>query len=378
MVDLDEDQYINMSYHIHQPKWPSLVITFFLILEITSFLFEDRAIFELALGGISLLVLLLQFKYIFNRWNVWLLTFLAVAITSFVFMYLFQHRVTTIQVRLLMHFSMLMLIIRYGVRIRFIELLLWGYILLMSYIIFFTPVRIRDIFPSASENFVGWVALVLGVFYYLLVRHQDEKKKILPALGILAFAIICVGRGTILAAMLLTFAVLFSRFYNGSAYHKFFFFSAFAFIMTGFFMYEGWQTLILEGFRKFQEKGFSMDHRDMLIAGYFEKITPASFFAGVNPSQPPFTNYNENFHNSYLLAHSNFGIWAIIGFVFLIILMLRGLKNNIFTVLMLLVFLARIFTDSLAFVGYFDFIFFYGAYVLRSLIKANNVKVNSA
>jgi len=334
--------------------------------------------FELAMGGVSLLVLIFQFKYIFNKWNVWLLTFLGVAITSMVFMYLAQNRVTTFQIRLIMHFSILMLIIRYGVRLRFIALLLWGYILFMSYIVFFTPVRIRDIFPSASENFVGWVALVLGIFYYLLVRYQNQKIKVLPALGVLAFAIICIGRGTILASLILTFAVMIRRFYNGSAYHKFFFFSAFSLIMTGFFMYQEWQTIILEGFRKFQEKGFSMDHREVLISGYFEKINTVTLFAGVNPAQPPFTNFNENFHNSYLLAHSNFGIWAIIGFVFLMTLMLRGLKNNIFTVLMLLVFLARIFTDTLAFVGYFDFIFFFGVYLLRSLIKANSIQVRSA
>lgn len=365
-----------MSSNKHQPKWPSFVIALFLILTIVSFFFEERAMFDLALGGISFFVLIFQSNYIFKKWSVWLFIFLLATFTSFMSLYLFQHRITTIQVRLLMNFTMLMLIVRYGMRIRFIEILLWGYIFIMSYLILFTPVKANDIFPSSSANFVGWLALVFGIFYYLLESQQNIKTKIFPALGVLIFALICLGRSTILASTLMILAVLVKRFFTASLYTKSFFFVLIAIFISYIFLSDFWQILELINLSKFQKKGFDMDGRELLITAYLEKIDFVSIFTGISPNQWPFTYYNQNFHNSYILAHSNFGVWAIIGFILLSILILKGLKKNAFIVILLITFLARIFTDTLAFVGPFDFIFFYGIFYLRVLLKNKKIVKN--
>src|SRR5690606_16186979 len=107
----------------------------------------------------------------------------------------------------------------------------------------------------------------------------------------------------------------------------------------------------------------------------FEKIDSFTFFLGVNSAIYPFTIFESNFHNSLVQGHSNFGFAFLILLAYTIFIVFKKITTIDRTlVLLLLLLLARGFSDVVMFMGAFDFVFYYFIMLLSSsrLYKISN------
>ena len=134
----------------------------------------------------------------------------------------------------------------------------------------------------------------------------------------------------------------------------------------------------------FLSRGLESSGRVSIINEYIRSATSniRYFIFGVpSTSSDIFIDFNSNFHNSYLRLHSNYGL---LGFLLIMIMILVALinlirKKSILHVALLLAFLVRISTDTIAFVGITDPLLFY--FILPknfdnvSKVKANAIQV---
>lgn len=350
---------------------PAFSIGLFLALEIVSYFFIERTIFDITFVIFGLILFVSQAKYIFTKQLKLFIVFFLFFLIGLYITFVEQNIGSMAPFRLMVHFVFLILLLRYYIPSKTLKIVLYGYMIYVLFLIFVLGVHISAILPAASENFVGWVALALGVGYYSLLYANGEKIESYTAALILVFAVICVGRSTILGAIILLISTYYSKFENLSFSLKYISFS----LLLVFFAFMAIDPSILSFispyFEKFQEKGFDLDMREVIIGGYFDKLNLRTFFLGVTPRQYPFTILHENFHNSYLAAHSQFGVLGFCFLLFLLVVILKNIFRRTYLCLLLLAVCLRITTDTIAFVGLFDFLIFY----LISLMMKNKIPI---
>ncbi|MGO3708357.1 MAG: hypothetical protein ACTJGD_11875 [Mesonia hippocampi] len=350
----------------------SLTVTFFLAIEIMSFFFLNKSFFDIVFVLMGLLIFLKQIKFILGEKIKLFSFFLFISIFSFLIMFLFQNRLTTIPLRVMMHFALFILLIRYKINSKYIKYLLYGFIAFTFYKVFILGTRYGDVLASGSENFIGWIVLSLGVYYYLLRYINREKLTLQVALVVLITAIIYIGRGTIVGALILLAAIVYHIVSNKSIIIKLLsFFSLillFLVFMSSNSVFESFEVV----FRKFAEKGIELDGRDFILQSYIEKLNLQTFFTGVSPNQAPFNLFNNNLHNSYLLVHSQFGFVGALFIAFVILTFLFKIWKKPFLCLLFLSISVRVFTDSIAYLGYIDFFIFYHFYLIWNKQFLNN------
>ncbi|MEJ2905689.1 hypothetical protein WAE58_24810 [Pedobacter panaciterrae] len=359
---------------------PSLIVTLFLALEILSFFFLNKSFFDFAFIFIGLVIFATQFKYIVNYKIGMFMLFLITAGYSFFILYAFQGRITTIPLRLIMHFSLLILLIRYRINQLYIKILLYIFV---AYTFFYTLVlgqTLRGMLAGGSENFVGWLALSLGVYYYLLCYVNKDKMKLQVAIVVLIAAISYLGRGTIGGAIILFAAVTFYLISSKPLKYKIFVFLVISLFSTVLLLSDTISEISNLAFRKFNEKGIDLDERDMILRDYIDRINLQTFFTGISPDHYPFTLHHGNFHNSYLLVHSQFGLIGAMFIGLILLTFLLKIWKSPFLCLLLLSISLRVFTDVIAYIGYIDFFIFYHLYIiwnnnyLKKRMKLNFVK----
>src|SRR5690606_21103078 len=98
-------------------------------------------------------------------------------------------------------------LIRYDIKSWMIRVLVIAYSLFICGSVLLFSVNPNAIFADSSKNFVGWIGLAMGVLYYSLRYKNQEKIEVYTAAIILLLAFVCVGRSTILSAILLFLAV---------------------------------------------------------------------------------------------------------------------------------------------------------------------------
>lgn len=342
----------------------SLTVTFFLGLEIISYFFLNKSFFDIVFVLMGLSIFIQQFKFIQLKKINLLYFFLCISIFSFLIMFLFQNRLTTIPLRLMMHFAMFILLIRYRINSKYIKYLLYSFIAYTFYKAFILGTRYGDILASGSENFIGWIVLSLGVYYYLLRYINGEKITLHVALVVFTTAIIYIGRGTIVGSLILLVAVVYHAVKDKSVIIKILSFLSllllFLIIMSSNSFLESYEIV----FRKFAVKGIELDGRGLILESYIEKLNIQNFFTGISPNQNPFNLFNNNFHNSYLLVHSQFGFVGVLFIIFVILTFLFKIWKKPFLCLLFLSISVRVFTDSIAYLGYIDFFIYYHFYLI--------------
>jgi len=125
--------------------------------------------------------------------------------------------------------------------------------------------------------------------------------------------------------------------------------------------------------QRFDQRGFDSYERSLFLEGYIEKLNFATIFLGVNSNQSPFTLIDGNFHNSFLLGHSNFGILFIILLLFLIYYLTKNSFSNIYLVGLASVLLLRSYTDTIMFIGHLDFVLFVILYKMKPNHKTKKI-----
>jgi len=228
-------------------------------------------------------------------------------------------------------------------------------------------IYINSIFPGLSINIIGWLALGLSVFYDVLafenIKITNKRIDVLPALITFLICLISLSRSNIICAFLLLGGVLLYIFKNYSILKKAVFLIG-VFLLLSLTVYLSYDFLE-SSLQRFDERGFESTERSLFLNSYIEKLNLNSFLFGITSEQYPFFLLNGNFHNSFLGGHSSFGILFVVFLLFIIQLIIRKTFTAFFLVILALVLLIRSFTDTIMFIGDFDFIFFVLLYRIK-------------
>lgn len=356
---------------------PSLLIGLFVSLEIISYFFIERRFFDLIFALLGLILMIFQFRYILEN-KLGIFIFFVLCFLFGLYINKFEYNIDSmVPFRLMVHFLFFIILVRYNVSPKVFKYIFYSYFLYVLFILLIIGLSIKNIFPAASENFAGWIGFVLGSSYYILLYQQKKNMEYYTAIMVVIFAIICVGRGTIAASLLLLIAVTMYRLGKLSFDLKYMLLVLTIIFATIIVAVPQISETFLSFFGKFQKKGLDLDSRDFIIFGYLNKISLQTFFMGVNPRQYPFTLLHENFHNSFLSLHSQFGILGLASLVYTIFLTIFNfIKKKFLSIILLAIFL-RIFTDTIAFVGLFDFIIYYLIYCISVKNDSTNKDVLS-
>lgn len=251
------------------------------------------------------------------------------------------------------HLGFCVLLFRYRINAFMVKVILCLFTL---YVSFHALVLGTDLnyLVGGSRNLVGWVGLALGILYYGIKYHNKQELDVHTAIIVLFLALVAVGRSTIIAAVVMLIGVLVHKFDYYSILKKLLFIGGI--ILSSIVTYIYLSSFIEEKLYRFGDRGFDSSERDIMLKAYLNKIDGSTLISGVSAEQYPFSLLEGNFHNSFLLAHSTFGfIFFVIISVLLISFFYRGAKT-IFPKFLLLSYCLRISTDTIAFVGFFDFL----------------------
>lgn len=224
-------------------------------------------------------------------------------------------------------------------------------------------IDMNEVFSETSRNSISWIALSSSSLYYLL-NHINYNKdgSIIPAFLCLFLSILAQGRSGIIISLFLFISIMITTDFSGSR-NKFlvktFYVTIIIIITTASSFY--FSDFIYHQLNYLNEKQLSMVSRNAIWTYYFDNLSFLNLLLGLNlKSDPFFQLMNYNLHNSYLMAHARYGFVAfpLIAFIWWACISSFLNKETRVLAISLLCLLVRIFSDSLAFVGDFDFVLF--------------------
>lgn len=226
----------------------------------------------------------------------------------------------------------------------------------------------NEIFINASRNLISVTLIIQVTLITLLSYKQNRLISLVPSVFLLLFSLWAAGRSGIISASIILFSVYFFGLNNQKIYKRmknFLVLVLILLILSLSIIYFDFVPLgsIKEGVDRVIYSGFSDIGRSMILQEYF-KITFSdfkSFIFGVNINSSRIFNYfSNNLHNSFLNGHANFGIFGLITIFLTLVVSIYNLikKKNLLILGFLLAILLRVLTDSLAFPGPMDVIFY--------------------
>lgn len=229
-------------------------------------------------------------------------------------------------------------------------LIYYFYLLMVTYkYVFVSGLNMNYILSQSSRNYVAATGLVILATHYIYSYYTTKKVNIIHAIPLFIIALLAIGRASILSSALLIIVLLLHRLNKT----RVIFLSAAILISSLVF-----QEQIIdyyystEAYENFQDKGLESSGREILNLGYLERIDFITFLTGVPLNQFPFNIYGFNIHNSILNGHALFGVL----FFFIFYVLYLGLKRAPFITIIFSVVFIRSLTDTLLFVGVFDYL----------------------
>ena len=222
---------------------------------------------------------------------------------------------------------------------------------------------------SASRNMVTFIAIAILTLYYTLVIKNNSRLLFFPSVLLIVMAIAAEGRSGIIISALLFSSIFLVKQYKNPLYKlgiSMFFIIIFFYIIIEF------QDFFIEKLTYFSKKGFESSEREYLMNSYFDKLDFNHILLGVKSHTYPFINFNNNFHNSILLAHANFGIGFILILIFVFYRLIQ--KNHLLLKVLLILLLLRSLSDTVLFVKSFDFVFFFLLFCRHKNVVSDEVQ----
>lgn len=231
--------------------------------------------------------------------------------------------------------------------------------------------NMNEYFEVSSRNMVGWFALAVSILYYLNAIICKKKIELFTAAMLVFIAILCNGRSTLISSLGVFLLVASQTLTNVTIRVKIIIFSTFMLIILVSYFY--FLFFFDQNLRYFQLKQLTSTERGMMVVSYLNYVDFVTFISGVSMKLYPFSLYNNNFHNSYLLGHSLFGIFFFIIMAYIIVMILKKFKVELPVKILMIVYLFRITTDTVAFVGHFDFVLMYALMHLSNVYSISKV-----
>lgn len=274
---------------------------------------------------------------------------------------------------LIPHLALFCILIRYNINRSYIRILLYSYIGFISFNVIVFGIDPSVIFLESSRNMVGWFGLALCLLYYSYSIVKGSKIEMLSVILTLFLMLLLGGRSSIVVSFVLLLLVFFIYIRPKKSILKFGILILIP--LFSIWLYSRYQAFFDEGLYRLENKRFESDERELLFFSYIEQLNFETFIMGVSSNSYPFYLWNNNFHNSFLLGHSIFGVFFLFFLCYLFYLMVVRPKSLIVVKFLILVLLLRSVTDTIMFVGFFDFILLYLLYFLyknnRSSYKIN-------
>src|SRR5690625_2406372 len=137
-------------------------IVIYLLLVFFNLLKDNLAIINALIVLLGGYLLFINFLYIRRNHFSLLIVFSAFSLFSILCLYVFQGKITYTPIRVFVHFSLMIGVLRYGINNNIIKYLLYFFVLFILNEIFVRGTYINLIFPGISKNIIGWLALGLA------------------------------------------------------------------------------------------------------------------------------------------------------------------------------------------------------------------------
>lgn len=234
------------------------------------------------------------------------------------------------------------------------------------------PEPLGAIIPGSSTNGLPSYLIVLQISLSITALIKYNRLPLLPAAATLVVAIFGIGRGSIITAALILVTSIFVNLYvTKSRADRAIFFKASIILLPIFcyyifFNYEDISELIEALIEGSKFSGSVLDeHRGKIIADYLGKIDGWVLLFGTDYSGTSIvTHYGGNPHNSFIRAHSFYGILGLLLIILssaAILIPRKNIHQKIITFIFVLLALMRASTEPIFFPSALDF--FYCLYI---------------
>lgn len=264
---------------------------------------------------------------------------------------------------LIVNFVLFIIVIRYPLKINLVKYFIYFYAAFVVYRTILSNIPIDDLFQFGSRNMVAWFIFGMTLFYYSYKIVRKEQVDLIPVFVSLFIALISNGRSAIFTTSLLTLIVLYMYLRSKRRSTKIILIVAIP--ILAIFLLDTYSDFFAKNLDYLQQKKLESTEREHLIQSYISHLNFETIASGVPGNIYPFSIRSGNFHNSFLLGHSLFGIFFIFFILFLVYLLLKKPKLGVAEKFLIVTLLLRSTTDTIMFVGYFDFVLFY---LIHSLI----------
>lgn len=237
-----------------------------------------------------------------------------------------------------------------------LKIIFWGFVVFLLFNIlkmgFFSFEEFNNIFHSSSRNVVSAVLIFL-LLNLILISHQNKKDlSFIYYIFTLFFCILLYGRTGIVISFILLIYKLLSSMKN-----------IFYLILTAIFFLIS--IFYLDYFLQFLEENTNLSRglespRSLIFSEYFQAtiVNDKNILFGSSIAQccQYAVLFNQNLHNSFLYAHSRFGLISIFYILISTVFIIFTKRFLIIFIYSVLVF--RYFYDQLGFFGVFDITFY--------------------
>lgn len=229
-----------------------------------------------------------------------------------------------------------------------------------------SPEPLEGLIPGTSTNGIPSYLIVVQVAYSLIFFLRHERLPILSSITTCVVAIFGLGRGSIVVGGLILIFSIFMNAVLSKNNHRFilFFLGLVLLLLSLYFYINGDEILSMAQELLSRSKfagGVFDEHRGLMIKDYMNKIDVWSFMFGSDYADTSIEMYyGGNPHNSYIRAHSFYGLAALICIFIPIILVInsRRFKVEKFVTTILIFFaLLRATTEPIFFPSVLDFFY---------------------
>jgi hypothetical protein len=231
------------------------------------------------------------------------------------------------------------------------------------------PKAVNQFLYHSSRNIVSAIFLFSTMFLYLSNISSNNKLKLYPSIILIIISVLSYGRTGIILSFVMFIIIYLFVFFNHFTFKKiiiYVFISAILLIV----LFRIHPILINETnlSRGLESKRF------MIYSSYLEKINLNNVFTGYNYKQIPVVkSLNNNPHNSFIVFHYNLGFGLILFLLMVFLYFYIGLINFSLRINFIMcfsfIFLIRALIDTIAFIGMYDFIFFYSLILINNEVK---------
>lgn len=229
----------------------------------------------------------------------------------------------------------------------------------------------NNIYVHGSRNLTSVIIIFMTILYLIFYYEEYHKITFYPLIINIIICVWAIGRSGVLISIVLFIGVLFFQVLKEKRNINFKMRKIFKNKLYRFF---GWSIVSLFIFilisnlsnflslltkYRFSFSSIIHEKRFNYISSYLYSLDVKSVFFGFNVYESYELFKISNLHNSYLNAHMRMGIMFIIAILFILKMLLKGIKINFLYSLFLGTILLRGFTDTILFVGNFDFILYY-------------------